>query len=96
MKRYNFFLKEVPGLVRRFSGVSKKLPTIGIAGVTIPGAADCMSKINKSCRQYFVNHEHPNIILHQLNFNPTHHAQNKGRWDIVEDRLIESINALAN
>jgi aspartate racemase len=44
----------------------------------------------------FEHHHHPNIILHQQNFGPTHNAQNQGRWDIVENRLIESIDALVN
>lgn len=71
------------------------VPTIGIAGVTIPGAIDCINKINQKARGNFAHHHHPNIILHQPNFGPTHHAQNYGRWDIVENRLIESIETLA-
>lgn len=81
-------------VVRQVSALNRDLPTIGIAGVTIPGAMDCMSKINQKCRKYFPQYEHPNILLHQLNFHPTHRAQNEGRWDIVEDRLVESITTL--
>ncbi|PJE05990.1 amino acid racemase [Legionella sp.] len=72
-----------------------KVPTIGIVGVTIPGAIDCINKINQKARGNFEPHHHPNIILHQQNFGPTHQAQNQGRWDIVENRLIESIETLA-
>lgn len=72
-----------------------KMPTIGVVGVTIPGAIDCIGKINKTASTYFKHHEHPNVVLHQLNFAPTHEAQNLGRWDIVENRLVESITALA-
>ncbi|MBA3537843.1 MAG: amino acid racemase [Tatlockia sp.] len=73
-----------------------KVPTIGIAGVTIPVAIDCINKINQKAHGFFEHHHHhPNIILHQPNFGPTHQAQNHGQWDIVEDRLIESIENLA-
>ncbi|MBA2709199.1 MAG: amino acid racemase [Tatlockia sp.] len=72
-----------------------KVPTIGIAGVTIPGAIDCINKINQKAHGFFEHHHHPNIILDQPNFGPTHHAQNHGQWEIVEDRLIESIKTLA-
>jgi len=71
------------------------LPTIGIAGVTIPGAVDCVNKINQKVHGKFDHHQHPNIIMHQPNFAPTHHAQNHNRWDIVESRLIESVEILS-
>jgi len=75
--------------------VKKSMPTIGIAGVTIPGAIDCINKINQRCEAKFSNqHQRPNIVLHQPNFEPTHHAQVTGRWDIVADRLIESVQNL--
>ena len=45
-------------------------PTIGIAGVTIPGAIDCINKINQTAHSYFEQHHHPNVILHQPNFWP--------------------------
>ncbi|MBA2655829.1 MAG: amino acid racemase [Tatlockia sp.] len=70
------------------------LPTIGIVGVTIPGAIDCINKINQKFHNYFTSHNHPNIILHQLNFGPTHQAQIQGQWDIVENRLIASTTQL--
>lgn len=73
---------------------SDNMPTIGVVGVTIPGAIDCINKINQKSREYFDHHIHPNIILHQLNFALTHQAQNLGRWDKVEERLMESIEAL--
>lgn len=72
------------------------MPTIGIVGITIPGAADCLNKINQISSQYFPIGEHPNIVLHQMNFSETHHAQNIGRWDIVESRIIESIDILSS
>lgn len=70
------------------------MPTIGVMGITIPGGIDCINKINQKCHEYFEHPSHPNIVLHQLNFGPTHHAQNFNRWDIVEDRLMESVNVL--
>lgn len=72
----------------------ENMPTIGVVGVTIPGAVDCINKINQRAQKYFDQYNHPNIILHQLNFAPLHEAQNSDRWDIVEDRLMESIEAL--
>ena len=90
MKR-NFFLAKSNNQTSTMITV----PTIGIAGVTIPGAIDCVNKINQKVRGHFEHHHHPNIILHQPNFGPTHHAQTHGRWDIVENRLIESIEQLA-
>lgn len=90
MKR-NFFLAKP----NKQSTTMLNLPTIGIAGVTIPGAIDCVNKINQKVRGNFEHHNHPNIILHQPNFGPTHHAQLDGRWDLVENRLIESIEQLA-
>lgn len=74
----------------------KSIPTIGIAGVTIPGAVDCINKINQQCITEFPNHhQRPNLVLYQPNFEPTHHAQVEGRWDIVADRLVESIQKLS-
>lgn len=71
------------------------MPTIGVAGVTIPGAVDCINKINKSSRQFFGDHQHPNIKLDQPDFSPTHHAQNESKWHVVADRLVKSISSLA-
>lgn len=91
MKQRNFFLASY----NKQSIDMKKISTIGIAGITIPGAIDCINKINQKVQGYFEHHHHPNIILHQPNFGPTHHAQNQGQWDIVEERLVESIETLA-
>lgn len=88
MKR-NFFLEK-----SKNQSTMINIPTIGIAGVTIPGAIDCVNKINRKIHGNFKSHNHPNIILHQPNFGPTHQAQNHGQWDIVENRLIESIKQL--
>lgn len=73
---------------------NKQMPTIGIVGVTIPGAIDCINKINQHSHRKFNQFEHPNIVLHQPNFAPIHKAQHAGRWDIVEDSLLASIEAL--
>jgi len=91
MRQRNFFLANSNKKPTNMTNI----PTIGIAGVTIPGAIDCINKINQKAHGNFEPHHHPNIILHQPNFGPTHHAQNIGRWDIVENRLIESIETLA-
>jgi aspartate racemase len=74
--------------------IDNSMPTIGVVGITIPGATDCINKMNRKCPSYFEYQEHPNIILHQLNFAPTYHAQTKSRFDIVEDRIMESIHSL--
>jgi aspartate racemase len=71
-----------------------KMPTIGILGVTIPGAIDFLSKLHKNFHGAFSGHHHPHIILHQLDFSPTHNAQNAGEWQTVEDRLVESAQVL--
>jgi len=36
---------------------SDHTPTIGIVGVTIPGAADCLNKINQKCREHLILNE---------------------------------------
>jgi len=71
-----------------------KTPTIGVAGITIPGALDCINKIHKKSHYYFGAHDHPNIILHQLNFGPTHRAQHESHWDVVESRVVRAIASL--
>jgi len=72
------------------------MPTIGIVGITIPGALDCINKINLFSRSSnkFLPYQHPNILFYQLDFAPTHEAQELDRWDIVEDRIMSSINSL--
>ncbi|MGQ3892371.1 aspartate/glutamate racemase family protein [Legionella sp. CNM-4043-24] len=71
------------------------LPTIGIAGVTIPGAIDCINKINQFSRELFEEFRCPNIKLDQPDFYPTHEAQVESRWGMVADRLVASIQSLA-
>ena len=68
--------------------------TIGIVGITIPGALDCMQKIRQQSKQYFEDDENPNMMLDQSNFKPTHAAQDAGRWDLVANHLIASIKKL--
>lgn len=72
------------------------MPTIGVAGVTIPGAVDCIQKINQASHVAFKDHCHPNIKLDQPDFSITHAAQNAGKWSIVADRLVMSIRSLAD
>lgn len=71
------------------------LLTIGIAGVSIPGAVDCISKINQLSSSHFSDHTHPNILLHQPNFSPMARALHNEEWNIVLDSLLESVNILA-
>lgn len=71
------------------------MPTIGIAGVTIPGAIDCINKINQFSRESFEEFRRPNIKLDQPDFYPTHEAQIESKWSIVSDRLVDSIQSLA-
>lgn len=69
--------------------------TIGIAGVSIPGAVDCISKINQLSSRYFSDHAHPNILFYQPNFSPIEQALQNERWDVILDSLLESVNILA-
>lgn len=71
------------------------MPTIGIAGVTIPGAVDCINKINQFARESFGEFRRPNIKLDQPDFHPVHEAQVESRWDVVADRLVDSTRSLA-
>lgn len=71
------------------------MPTIGIAGVTIPGAVDCINKINQFSRESFEEFRRPNIRLDQPDFYPTHEAQIESKWNVVADRLVASIQSLA-
>ena len=70
------------------------MPTIGILGVTIPGALDCINKMNQKFHNFFPKHEHPTIVMYQANFLPIHDAQTKDRWDIIEKSFLDSIDKL--
>lgn len=91
MKFFTQMVKQVGH--KRFISV---MPTIGVAGVTIPGALDCIGKINRFSREVFESHQHPNIVLNQPDFSVTHHAQSEGKWPIVANRLKASIQSLAD
>lgn len=67
------------------------LATIGVVGVTIPGATDCIQKMNQYFQDYFKPFQAPNIILHQPNFFPFHEAQEANRWDLIESYLLASL-----
>jgi len=71
------------------------MPTIGVAGVTIPGAVDCIQKMNLHSSRYFPNNEHPHVILYQPNFGIMQAAFKAGDWDKVRDELTKSVEALA-
>ncbi len=75
--------------------ITNKFPIIGVVGVTIPGALDCISKINSESKNYFPTYQHPHIVLHQLSFKSTHDAQEQDRWDIVEDNLLHSLREVS-
>lgn len=72
------------------------MPTIGVVGVTIPGAIDCISKIYRQSRTSFQEFQHPNIMLDQQDFAPIHKAQLESKWETVTDRLVDSIRTLAH
>lgn len=71
------------------------LPTIGVAGVSIPGAVDCISKINQLSSRYFPDFAHPSILLDQPNFSPMKRALQREEWDVVLHYLLESVERLA-
>lgn len=70
------------------------MPTIGVAGITIPGALDCLQKIHQLSQGRFPAHQHPKIAYHQCNFGDIHDAQNRGDWTTVENLILDSINKL--
>lgn len=72
----------------------KKHPTIGIAGVSIPGAVDCIQKINLFTPRYFLQQGNPNIVMHQPNFLIFQQAFRLEKWDIVSSELLASIDCL--
>jgi aspartate racemase len=71
------------------------MPTIGVAGVTIPGAVDCIQKMNRHSSRYFSNNEHPHVILYQPNFGIMQAAFKADDWNKVRDELSKSVEALA-
>jgi len=72
------------------------LPVIGIAGVTVPGALDCLSKMHQlSASLCGGHHHHPRFVLDQPDFGVVHAAQLEDRWDIVEDSIVGSLQRLA-
>lgn len=71
------------------------MSTIGIAGVTIPGAVDCILKINRFSSLYYPINEHPNVILYQPNFGIFQTALNNRDWPKVLLELSKSVEALA-
>jgi aspartate racemase len=80
---------------KQLSEGKQLMPTIGIAGVTIPGAIDCINKIARLSRDTFQQYQHPNIKLDQPDFAPIHQAQEQSNWSEVTDRLVASIESLA-
>jgi aspartate racemase len=73
-----------------------KAAVIGIAGVTVPGALDCLSKMHQLVRQLCGgHHHHPRFVLDQPDFGVVHAAQLQERWDIVEDSIVGSLQRLA-
>ncbi len=71
------------------------IPTIGIAGVTIPGAVDCIQKINRASSKYFSKNEHPHIVLNQPNFGTLQTAFFEDDWSKVAEELSVSAKKLA-
>lgn len=72
------------------------LPVIGIAGVSMPGALDCLSKLHQlSAGLCGGHHHHPRFVLDQPDFGIVHAAQLQERWDIVEDSIVGSLQRLA-
>lgn len=73
-----------------------KPAVIGIAGVTVPGALDCLSKMHQlSAHMCGGHHHHPRFVLDQPDFGILHAAQLAERWDIVEDSIVGSLQRLA-
>lgn len=71
------------------------MQTIGIAGVTIPGAVDCIQKINHSSSQLFENNAHPPLIFVQPNFAILQAAFYADDWDQICIELCHSIDLMA-
>jgi len=76
--------------------MNMNLPVIGIAGVTVPGALDCLSKMHQlSASLCGGHHHHPRFVLDQPDFGVVHAAQLEDRWDIVEDSIVGSLQRLS-
>lgn len=75
--------------------MSHPTAVIGIAGVTVPGALDCLSRMHRHAGQYFDHHHHPRFVLDQPDFGIVHAAQVDNRWDIVTDSIVGSLQRLA-
>jgi aspartate racemase len=68
--------------------------TIGVAGVTIPGAVDCINKINRASSLYYGGNEHPHVVLHQPNFGILQEAFKNDDWEKVLLELSKSVELL--
>ena len=72
------------------------MATIGVLGVTIPGALDCISKINQLKGHQFPKGHHPNIIYYQPDFQPMEELLRKELWSEVLDSLEHSMRKLTD
>ncbi len=70
--------------------------TMGLAGVELTDSIDFMNKLRESCEQNSIKHYHPHILFDQPNSLIVHVAQKEGRWNLVEESLVQSIQKLAN
>lgn len=67
------------------------MKTIGIVGITIPGAADFLNKINSISHRVFKDHKNPKIVLIQQDFEAIYKAQQTNNWSKIADLLTPSL-----
>ncbi|QEL57225.1 aspartate/glutamate racemase family protein [Chromobacterium paludis] len=91
-------MRKLPGIAPPAAfhfGRTMQAKTIGIAGVTVPGAVDCLSKMHRLCAGRFPPLHHPRFVLDQPDFGAVHQAQDDDRWDRVADSIVGSLDRLA-
>ncbi len=64
---------------------------IGIAAVTVEGAALCYQTICRRSQEILGEHHHPEISLHSHSFHRILEAQRTEQWSRVADLVLESI-----
>ncbi len=76
--------------------IRRPMKHIGIAGVTIPGALLCIETIMNESYKYFGETTliHPQITYSNLPLNEINPAIHSKDWDVVAEKLLESLELL--
>ena len=73
---------------------TQHLPTIGICGITIPGAADCFAKIGVASDALLGMYRTLPIVVCQGDFSKIHAAQECDDWDAVAEKVLKTLTRL--